>query len=402
MAEQHNHDHGDHDHPHPAPDLPPMRSASRITNGNTPVARAPGPPTAATNGHAHPAGAHDDHDHGAGSHDHADDHGHDHGPGGHGHTHGAVDPSLFATQQGVRAVQISFVAMLVTSLIQLGVVLVTGSVALLADTIHNFGDALTAAPLWLAFAIGTRKPTKRFTYGYGRAEDLAGVIVVLIIFASAVAAAWESIDRLLHPFPVENWWVVIVAGVVGFAGNELVAMYRIRVGKQIGSAALIADGYHARADGFTSLGVVAGAVGVALGFPLADPIVGLLITVTILRIVWEAGGQVLGRLMDGVDTDVVDEIRAVLSQASGVRDVSDVRVRWSGHRMLAEVNLAVDPQLTVQQAHDITHEAEHQLLHNLQYLSAAMVHVDPVGASGELYHREGEHQHGEEPTHTHG
>ncbi len=338
-----------------------------------------------------------------------DDHGHTHptaaltagARGGHGHTHGTVDPSLLATSQGVRAVQVSLLGMLATALIQVVVVVATGSVALLADTIHNLGDAMTAVPLWAAFVLGARPPTARYTYGLGRAEDLAGVVVVLIILASAIAAAMESLARLANPEPVTHLEVVAFAGLVGFAGNEMVALYRVRVGKQIGSAALVADGYHARADGLTSLAVVAGAAGVALGVPQADPIVGLIISLFILRIVWQAGGQVLRRLLDGVDPDVVGEVLQALQATEGVQEVTEVRVRWLGHRMQAEVNLAVDPLLTVAQAHTIAEAAEHELLHRLPYLSAATIHIDPADASGEAHHRTGEHQHGDEPAHRH-
>ncbi len=330
----------------------------------------------------------------------AEAHGHD-ASGGHGHTHGAIDPSLLATSQGVRAVQVSLLGMLATALIQVALVVATGSVALLADTIHNLGDAMTAVPLWAAFVLGARPPTARYTYGLGRAEDLAGVVVVLIILASAIAAAVESLTRLANPEPVTHLEVVAFAGLVGFAGNELVALYRIRVGKRIGSAALVADGYHARADGLTSLAVVAGAAGVWLGVPQADPIIGLLISAFILRIVWQAGGQVLRRLLDGVDPDVVGEVLQALQATEGVQEVTEVRVRWLGHRMHAEVNLAVDPLLTVAQAHTIAEAAEHELLHRLPYLSAATIHMDPADASGEAYHHAGEHQHGAQPAHRH-
>ena len=230
-------------------------------------------------------------------------------------------------------------------MLQLVVVIYSGSVALLADTVHNFGDAATAIPLWFAFSMGRRAATKRFTYGYGRTEDLAGIVVVLIILLSAIISGYESINRFVHPQTVENLWAVAAAAIVGFLGNEAVARFRIRIGKEIGSAALIADGYHARTDGFTSLAVLLGAVGVWLGFPLADPIVGLLITIAILRIVWDSAKSVFTRLLDGVDPEVVDEIRHAVDHTPGVQNITEVRVRWLGHRLHAELNIAVNPGL---------------------------------------------------------
>jgi cation diffusion facilitator family transporter len=251
------------------------------------------------------------HDHGHDTeHDH--DHGHGHATGVRGwlvdmfrpHSHDAadsVDAALETSARGIRAVKISLVVLGVTALIQAVLVVTTGSVALLADTIHNLSDALTAVPLWIAFALGRRPATRRYTYGFGRAEDLAGVFIVLMIVLSALIAGWESVRRLLDPQPLSHVGVVIAAGLIGFAGNELVATYRMRVGRQIGSAALVADGVHARTDGFTSLAVVVGAIGVAAGFPLADPIVGLLITVAILFVLKGAVRDIYRRLMDAVD-----------------------------------------------------------------------------------------------------
>ena len=220
--------------------------------------------------------------------------------------------------------------------------MLTGSVALLADTIHNFSDALTAVPLWIAFVLGRRAATRRYTYGYGRAEDLAGVFIVAMIALSAVVAGYESIRRLLHPQPVANVGVLIAAGLIGFAGNELVAIYRIRVGRRIGSAALVADGLHARTDGFTSLAVVVGALGVLAGFPLADPIVGLLITVAILFVLKGAARDIYRRLMDAVDPSLVDTAETSLRAVPGVVDVDELRLRWIGHRLRAETGITVD------------------------------------------------------------
>src|SRR5215207_294948 len=262
---------------------------------------------------------------------------------GHDHSHGAVDPSLVASERGIWAVKWSFIGLLITPLVQVVVVLLSGSVALLSDTIHNFGDAATAVPLGIAFALSRLGASRRFPFGYGRVEDLAGVVVVLIILFSAVVAGYQAIERIIHPQPMGLLWAVALAGAIGFLGNEAVAVFRIRVGRQIGSAALVADGYHARTDGWTSLAVVLGAIGVWLGFLLADPIVGLLIAAAILVIVWQSGKVVFTRLLDGMDPEVIDEIRRTASNVPGVEDVSEVRARWLGQRLRAEVNVAVDP-----------------------------------------------------------
>ena len=272
-------------------------------------------------------------------------HAHDQGQDAHGHTHGAIDPSIITTERGIWAIKWSFTGLLATALFQVVIVILSGSVALFADTIHNFGDAATAIPLWIAFKLAQRKPSATFTYGYGRVEDLAGVAIVLTILLSALVAGYESVNRFFHPQPVTYLWAVITASVVGFLGNEAVALFRIRVGKEIGSAALVADGYHARVDGLTSLAVLFGAVGVWLGFPLADPIVGLLITVAIFRIVWESGKSIFTRLLDGVDPEVIDEIKHAVNHTPGVEDISEVRVRWLGHRLHAELNIAVTPDI---------------------------------------------------------
>jgi cation diffusion facilitator family transporter len=319
----------------------------------------------------------------------------------HDHTHGVTDPLILSTERGIRAVKWSLLALIATGVIQVVVVLLSGSVALLADTVHNFGDALTAIPLWVAFRLGRRDPTQRFTYGLGRVEDLAGVAIVLIILGSAAFAAYESVDRILNPRDISNLWVVAVAAAVGFIGNEAVSVFRIKVGKEIGSAALVADGYHARMDGLTSLAVLAGAIGVWLGFPLADPIVGLVITAAILRIVWQSGKAVFTRLLDGVDPEVTGEIAHAVSHVPGVSEVSGVRVRWLGHRMHAELNLSVCADLSVEEGHKIAVEARHQLLHYLKYLSDATIHVDPEQASGGEFHCIEGHEHDDLPSHSH-
>jgi cation diffusion facilitator family transporter len=319
----------------------------------------------------------------------------------HGHSHGVVDPSLFSSERGIWALKWSLVGLLVTASLQVVVVFFTGSVALLADTIHNFGDALTAIPLWGAFVLGRRPPNKRFTYGYGRAEDLAGIAIVIMILISAGVAGYESIRRIFEPQPVQYVGAVIAAAIIGFLGNEAVAWFRIKIGKEIKSAALVADGYHARVDGLTSLAVLVGAVGVWLGYPLADPIVGLLITLAILKIVWDSSKSVFGRILDGADPQIVDEIEHAAAHSNGVKEVTGVRVRWLGHRLHAELCIAVDPARSVSEGHAIALDVRHQLMHHLPYLSDATIHVDPADASGPEHHDISEHAHDDLPTHSH-
>ncbi len=274
------------------------------------------------------------------------------------HSHDAadsLDTALESSRRGIRAVKISFVALLITSLLQVVVIVMSGSVALLADTIHNFSDALTAIPLFIAFRLARRPPTRRYTYGFGRAEDLAGIFVISMITLSAIIAAAEAIRRLFAPHPVDHLGLLAAAGVIGFFGNELVALYRIREGRAIGSAALVADGYHARTDGFTSLAVVAGAIGVWAGFQRADAIAGIVISVAILAVLRVAVIEVFRRLMNGVDPKLVDRIEHAAGQAPGVHDVRDVRVRWEGHRLQADITIGVDPTLDVSAAHAVAH-----------------------------------------------
>lgn len=301
--------------------------------------------------------------------------------GGHSHdTADQIDDTLEADAAGRRALYVSLGILAVTALLQAIVVVFTGSVALLGDTLHNVADALTAVPLLIAFGLARRLPTTRFTYGYGRAEDLAGLFVIAMIALSALLAGWEAVDRLINPREVEHLWAVAAAGLIGFIGNEFVAQYRIKVGRRIGSAALVADGLHARTDGFTSLAVLIGAGGVALGWQRADPIVGLAITAAILGVLRSATSQVGARLMDAVEPGVVDTIAHALQHVEGVSAVDSIRVRWTGHTLRAEVNAQVASGLTHAEAHAIAHRAEAGLLHDIKRLTAATVHVSPAGA----------------------
>ncbi len=355
-------------------------------------------------GHAHGHG-HEGHGH---DHAHGD---HEHATGLRGflesiftpHSHDAadkVDTALESSERGIWALKISLLGLGATALLQVAVVAVSGSVALLADTIHNFSDALTAVPLWIAFALGRRAASRRYTYGYGRAEDIAGVFIVAMIVLSAAIAGWESIDRLLHPQPLDNIGWVIAAAIIGFLGNEGVAIFRIRVGKEIGSAALVADGYHARTDGFTSLAVLFGALGVLAGFPIADPLVGLAITVAILFVLKDAARDIWHRLMDAVDPETVERLERS-ARLYGVQDVKDLRVRWLGHRMEAELSVVVDGDLPTRSSHAIAEAVRHALFHQEPKLANVSVHVDPCAHDG-CDHHAGTAHHAVRPTRTRG
>ena len=289
-----------------------------------------------------------------------------------------MDSALESSSRGIRALVISFSGLMVTAVIQALLVLLTGSVSLIADTIHNFSDALTAVPLFIAFRLGRRAATRRYTYGYRRAEDLAGLFIVLMIFASAVVVLWESVDRLFNPRELEYLGILFGAGVVGFAGNELVAIYRIRVGRQIGSAALVADGRHARADGFTSLAVAASAVGVWLGFDQADPIAGIIVGFVILRIMWSAVRDIYGRLMDAVQPELVDEIENVTVSVDGVLTVNNCQVRWMGHRLRADISIGVDSRLSVGDGHTVGEDVRKTLQRGVRFLDEVFVHVEAI------------------------
>jgi cation diffusion facilitator family transporter len=315
------------------------------------------------------------------------------------HSHDTADTiatALTTSDEGVRALKVSLVGLGVTAAIELVVVIVSGSVALLSDTVHNFADALTALPLGVAFWLGRRPPNPRYTYGYGRAEDLAGISIVVVMAASSVLAAWEAALRLAHPRPISAVGAVVAAGVVGFVGNEAVALYRTRVGRHIGSAALVADGRHARTDGLTSLAVVVGAVGAAAGWKQADPIVGLVITLAILLVLRNAARDIYRRLMDSVDPELVTDAAEILVGSPGVRGVGRVRLRWVGHELLADADIVADATLTLAEAHSVAEQAHHELLHRLPRLAHATIHVDPaigVDAPGGIPPRAGADPH---------
>jgi cation diffusion facilitator family transporter len=297
---------------------------------------------------------------------------------GSGHAHEdaeSVDDALASSADGIRALKLSLVGLMLTALLQAGVVFASGSVALLADTIHNFGDALTSLPLWIAFALSRKAANRSYTYGYGRAEDLAGVAIVGVIFFSACVAGYESISKLINGSQVSHLGWVAAAAFVGFLGNEIVARFRIRVGKRIGSAALIADGEHARVDGFTSLAVLVGAGGVALGYPILDPMVGLGITVAILFIVKDSAQAIWRRMMDSIEPEIVEGIERAASETAGVSKVEYVRARWIGHRIHSEVGVQMSGGESLAESYEVSRrirETAQRMVPKLERLTVEM------------------------------
>ena len=347
--------------------------------------------------HDHPEPHDHDHDH---DHDHGHDHDHDHDHS-HGtrvwgwlsaifHFHGhsdqkqalVSDEAFAVTNAGIRTIWLALALLGLTTVFQIMIVVWSGSVALLADTIHNFGDALNSIPLLIAFYLARRAATRRYTYGFARAEDIAGIFIVASIAVSAGVIFWESIQKLLNPQPMTNLGWVVAAGVIGFLGNEGVALLQIGMGRKIGSAAMVADGQHARTDGFTSLAVLGAAFGTWLGFPIVDPIIGLVIGIAILFITWDATKTMWYRLMDAVEPELVDRLEQTAQQTAGVVRVDKVRARWLGHVLQAELDITLDEDLPIRQSHCIVEEVRHALVHAEPRLSLINVHVNPCGHGG--------------------
>jgi cation diffusion facilitator family transporter len=330
-----------------------------------------------------------DHDHDEHGHSHDQDHEHDeheHGKGhGHGHEHGKVDADLYGNQVGLRAVQISTAGMFIVAAIQFAIAAIGGSAGLFADALHNLGDVLTTVALWIAFVISSRAANQRYTFGYYRAEDLAGIFIVLVIIGSAVGGAVESILKLTSGNVPSQIYLSMAAALVGVVGNELLAQYKISVGKRINSVPLVADGQHSRIDGLTSLAAFLGLVGVKLGFPQADPVAGLIITVVIVTVVYSTSRSVLQRLLDAVDPHIVPAIVVAAEAVPGVIAVTDVRARWVGHTLHVVMNIEVDANLTLARAHAIAEEVRHRIFHEIKGVSEVIIHTDPAG-TGVDYH----------------
>ncbi len=320
----------------------------------------------------------------------------------HGHSHQkqdlVADAAFTATNTGIRTVWLALALLGLTTVLQLLIVYWSGSVALFADTLHNLGDALNSIPLLIAFYLARRMANRRYTYGFGRAEDVAGVFIVLSIAISAGVIFWEAVHKLLTLQPMTNLGWVAAAALIGFLGNEGVALLQIRTGHKIGSAAMVADGQHARMDGLTSLAVLIAALGTWLGFPIIDPIIGIIIGVAILFITWDATKAIWYRLMDAVDPILVDTIEQTAASVPGVEDVHAVRVRWLGHQLHAELHITVNEDLPTRESHRIAEEARHALFHTEPRLTSITVHVDPCGHSGEDPHALTAHHTSSHPT----
>ena len=306
-----------------------------------------------------------------------------HLPGfGHDHEHGyeelATDSALYDNELGIRTVWLALLILAITTVLQIVIYLASGSVALLADTVHNLGDALNSIPLLIAFYLARRVATRRYTYGFGRAEDIAGVFIVISIAFSAGYILWESIGKLLNPEPLTNLPWLAMAAIIGFFGNELVAVMQIRVGRQIGSDAMIADGQHARVDGLTSLAVLVAVFGTLIGLPVLDPIVGIVIAIAIVGITWNAMKAVWYRMMDAIDPGIINRMEHFASEVKGVEQVSSIRARRVGHRIYGEMSLVVDEQLSFVESHTIAENVRRVLHQTEPHLNDMSIHLDPA------------------------
>ena len=317
--------------------------------------------------HEHDHSDHGDHAGGEHSHEHA---------GSHGHTHGAGLPRGAGA---LRVVAISSVLLAAVAALELTAAALSGSVGVLADGLHNLGDVSTTLALAVAFILSKRAPTRRFPYGYHRGEDLAGLVVLALIGASAVASGVTSVEHLLHRQTLTNAALAMVVAGAGFLGNEAAAQYKVRAGRRLHSTSLIADGQHSRVDGLASLGALAGVAGASLGAPILDPVAGLVITVIIAVVAWETARTVTGRLLDEADASLVATIEDVARSTPGVLGVNDARARWTGRRVLAELTVEVDPDSTLARAHALGEDVRHALYHKIDTPIEVIVHLDPAG-----------------------
>jgi cation diffusion facilitator family transporter len=317
---------------------------------------------------------------------HHDDHPHDHAPrGSHGHTHGTIN----AEPDALRVTLVSSAVLGTVAAVELAVAIVSNSAGVLADGLHNLGDLSTTIALAAAFVISRRAPTKRFPYGYHRGEDLAGLFVVLLIVASAVASGVTSIEHLIHRQQVSQFGAAVAVALLGFLGNEAVAQYKTMAGKRLGSMTLVADGQHSRVDGFASLAAAAGVLGAWAGAPILDPVAGLVLTLVIGWVAVDTARHVTARLLDEADASLVELITETAAAVPGVLSVAGATARWTGRKVRAELTLEVSPGDTVARAHALGEEVRHRLFHRVDSLADVIVHLDPAGDAAA--HRETSH-----------
>lgn len=304
---------------------------------------------------------------------------------GYGHSHEHLDNNaVLDNQLGIRTVWLALGILGITALIQIGIVGLSGSVALLGDTAHNIGDTLNSIPLLAAFYLARRAATRRYTYGFGRAEDIAGIFILLSIVVSAGVVLWESVQKLIQPQPMQNIPWVALAAVVGFVGNEGVALLQIRVGRKIGSEAMITDGLHARTDGLTSLAVLVAAGGAALGLPIIDPIIGLVIGVVIMFIAKDATARIWYRLMDAVDPAIVHQMEHFAGEVAGVEQVVSLRAHWVGHDLYGVMTIVVDENRSVMESHQIVEGVRAGMKRAIPHLREVSIQVHPRGDKPDL------------------
>lgn len=298
---------------------------------------------------------------------------------GYGHTHDLPNSqdTIFSNELGIRTVKQALLLLGLTTLLQAAIYFFSGSVALLADTVHNLGDALNSIPLWIAFVLARRAATKRYTYGYGRAEDIAGLLIVASIAFSAGYILFEAISRLIAPQPIAYGGWVVAAALIGFVGNEAVAVLQIRVGKQIGSEAMITDGRHARVDGLTSLAVLPAVLGSWLNFPILDPVFGLLIGIAIVFITRDAVVAMWFRLMDAVDPHLVEHAEQALLAHPSVKAIDYLRLRWVGHSLHLEASLWISPEIEFSQIAEIQQQLNEALRTDIPHLSEITISLRP-------------------------
>jgi cation diffusion facilitator family transporter len=337
-----------------------------------------------------------DRKHRMGRHDDAVQHSHDdRATRHHGHDHSVVDSEVVTNRRALRAVKVSTLALGATALLQFAIVAVSGSVALLSDALHNIGDAAGTLTLLVAFTVARRPSSDSYPYGWRRAEDLGGLVIVLAIAISAGLAGWESVRALLGEHSISNPGWAFAAAVAGIAGNEGVARYKIRVGNQIDSPALIADGQHARTDSLASAGAAVGIAGAWLGLPVLDPIAGLAITLAIVWILFDVGRPVLRRLLDAVEPDLIAGLHDVATAVEGVEGVHDVKARRAGRAVLVQLHIDLPPELPLRDAHAIAELVRHEIMHHDAQVAAVDVHVDPAGEHDEAHRDTAHHGRGD-------